>query len=51
MALPGGVTLIPSTGGVFEVALGDRLLFSKKDTDRFPEGDEVETALGKALSE
>ena len=50
MALPGGVTLIPSTGGVFEVAIGDQTIFSKKATGRFPETDEVETALGKALA-
>ncbi len=28
--------LIPSKGGVFEVTLDDRLLFSKKALKRFP---------------
>jgi selenoprotein W-related protein len=43
--LPGGITLIPSSGGVFEVTLGDRLLFSKKQTGRFPEEGEVDEAV------
>lgn len=37
----GGVTLVPSSGGVFEVMLGDRLIFSKKREGRFPEDEEV----------
>jgi selenoprotein W-related protein len=36
-----GVTLVPSTGGVFEVMLGDQLIFSKKREGRFPEEDEI----------
>jgi len=41
--------LIPSGGGVFEIRLEDRLLFSKKSLGRFPEDDEVESALRKAM--
>ena len=37
--------LIESSGGVFEVALGDDLVFSKKRTGRFPEAGEVEGAI------
>jgi selenoprotein W-related protein len=36
-----GLTLIPSSGGVFEVKVDDRLLFSKKETGRFPNPNEV----------
>lgn len=44
------VTIIPSTGGVFEVKLDDELLFSKKELDRFPENDEVEEIVKNKLS-
>ncbi|MDQ3779058.1 MAG: Rdx family protein [Chloroflexota bacterium] len=47
--IPGGVHLLPSEGGVFEVSLGDRLIFSKTATDRFPEENEVEEQLGSIL--
>lgn len=36
-----GVELLPAGGGVFEVTLDDRLIFSKKETQRFPEYDEI----------
>jgi len=35
------LTLIPSGGGVFEVAKGDKLVFSKKELGRFPELEEI----------
>lgn len=35
------VTLQPSSGGVFEVTVGDKLIFSKKELERFPEEGEV----------
>jgi len=44
------LVLMPSGGGVFEVKLEDRLLFSKKSLDRFPEEDEVESAIRKAMA-
>jgi selenoprotein W-related protein len=44
--LPDGVTLIPRSGGVFEVTRGDHLLFSKKETGRFPEEGELDEAMG-----
>lgn len=47
--LPGGITLIPSSGGVFEITLGDELIFSKKKLERFPEENEVEATLAPAL--
>jgi selenoprotein W-related protein len=33
--------LVPSRGGVFEVALDDELVFSKKATGRHAEHDEI----------
>ena len=42
----GKVTLVPSSGGVFEVRRGDTVLFSKRQKGRFPNPGEVEEALG-----
>lgn len=39
------VTIVPSSGGVFEVALNGKLLFSKKELERFPNDGEVESKL------
>jgi selenoprotein W-related protein len=36
-----GLTLIPSGGGVFEVMVGDNLVYSKKQTGRHTDYDEV----------
>jgi selenoprotein W-related protein len=33
----GGVTLIQGTGGIFEIRVADRLLWSRKDQGGFPE--------------
>lgn len=41
----GGVTLVPGTGGVFEVTLGDTILWSRKDEGRFPELKELKQRL------
>ncbi|SET15900.1 selenoprotein W-related protein [Natronincola peptidivorans] len=35
------LTLIPSSGGVFEVTSNDQLIFSKKEEGRFPEFKEL----------
>ncbi len=48
--LPGGVQLVPSGGGVFEVSLGDELIFSKKKLGRFPENSEIDDILEQRLS-
>ncbi len=47
--LPGGVQLVPSGDGVFEVSLGDDLIFSKKKEGRFPENSEIDEVLEQRL--
>jgi len=37
--------LIEGSGGVFEVRAGRKLVYSKKETGRFPENDEVLKSL------
>lgn len=39
--------MLPSSGGIFEVRAAGDVVYSKEDTDRFPEEDEV----GKLLKE
>lgn len=39
------VQLISSGGGVFEVTLNDRLIFSKKSLGRFPDDGEIEKLI------
>ncbi len=36
------VALLPSGGGVFEIAVDGRLVFSKKALGRFPTDEEIE---------
>ena len=35
------VELIPGHGGVFEVKLDDKLIYTKSDTGRFPDAGEI----------
>lgn len=37
----GEVTLLPGTGGIFEIRLEDELIFSRKAAGRFPESKEL----------
>jgi hypothetical protein len=39
------VQLVKGSGGIFDVLEGDRLVFSKHETHRFPEADEILAAL------
>ena len=39
------IQLIPSGGGVFEVTLNDKLIFSKRSLDRFPDDGEIEKLI------
>jgi len=41
----GGVTLIPGSGGIFEVRLGNEIVWSRKDEGRFPELKELKQRL------
>lgn len=41
----GGVTLVPGTGGVFEVRAGDRVIWSRRVEGRHPELVEVKQRL------
>ena len=43
------VSIIPSSGGVFEVKFNDELIFSKKELGRFPEKDEVEEKVNDKI--
>jgi selenoprotein W-related protein len=43
------VTITPSTGGVFEVVLGDDLIYSKKATGRHAEHDEILKSIRERL--
>jgi selenoprotein W-related protein len=42
-------TLIPSSGGVFEVRVNGEPIFSKKETGRFPTPGELTDALARRL--
>ncbi|MGC4087985.1 MAG: SelT/SelW/SelH family protein [Polyangiaceae bacterium] len=41
----GEVALVPGRGGVFEVALDGRIIFSRAERGRFPEPKEIKQAL------
>jgi selenoprotein W-related protein len=43
-------TLIPSSGGVFEVIVGDELVYSKKETGRHTDYAEVGPGVRKLLA-
>lgn len=45
------ILLIPSRGGVFEVSLGDDLVYSKLETGRHAEYAEVAQPIRRALGE
>ena len=46
----GGVTLNPGTGGIFEVRHGDRILWSRKERERFPEITELKQIVRDAVA-
>jgi len=41
--------LEPSSGGCFEVTVGNELLYSKLQTGRFPDEDSIAAAVGQRL--
>ncbi len=44
------LTLVPSSGGVFEVRANGREIYSKKATGEFPEEDAIATEVGTLLA-
>jgi len=44
-----GLEMIPSSGGVFEIRLGDEVVFSKKELNRYPNQWEVEKILAQKI--
>jgi selenoprotein W-related protein len=43
------VSLVPSSGGVFEVRLNGRDIYSKKATGRFPDQNQIVAQIGTLL--
>ncbi len=43
------LTIIPSGGGVFEIKVNGKLLFSKAELGRFPEEGEAESLVKEAI--
>lgn len=39
------LSLIPSSGGVFEIKVNEKLIFSKKELNRFPNENEIEDII------
>jgi selenoprotein W-related protein len=46
----GEVALIPGTGGIFEIRLNDKLLFSRKAAGRFPESKEIKQLVRDVIA-
>ena len=45
-----GITLIPSSGGVFEVMADDKLIYSKKETGQHAEFEQVAAPIRARLA-
>ncbi len=45
------ITLLPSDGGVYEITVNDKLVYSKKATGRHAEPGEVADLVGKYIKE
>jgi len=41
--------LVPSSGGCFELTVGDELVYSKLETDEFPDEDEMLRRVAELL--
>jgi selenoprotein W-related protein len=46
----GAVSLLPGTGGVFEVRLNDMVIFSRKQVGRFPESKELKQFIRDVIA-
>jgi selenoprotein W-related protein len=43
------ITVVPSHGGVFDIVVGEKTVFSKKSIGRFPEEGEATRLVQQAL--
>ncbi len=43
------LTLVPSGGGIFDVRIGDELVYSKDALGKFPTNDEIKTKVRERL--
>ena len=46
----GEVALQPGTGGILEIRVGEKLVFSRKEVGRFPEAKEVKQLVRDAIA-
>jgi selenoprotein W-related protein len=44
------LALVPSTGGIFEVRLNGRVIFSRKEAGRFPESKELKQLVRDVIA-
>jgi selenoprotein W-related protein len=40
------ITLLPSSGGVYEITVGDKLIWSKKESGDFPDPEAINKWVG-----
>lgn len=45
-----GVTLVPGSGGIFEIAIGEKVVWSRKQEGRFPELKELKQRLRDVIA-
>ncbi len=45
----GGIKLLPSSGGVFEISVGGEKIYSKRETGEFPDFDAIVAAVKAKL--
>jgi selenoprotein W-related protein len=46
----GEVALVPGTGGIFEIRVGDELIWSRKEQARFPEIKELKQLVAAKIA-
>ncbi|MDQ6604585.1 MAG: Rdx family protein [Chloroflexota bacterium] len=45
----GALTFLPSSGGVFEIAVNGAVIHSKKETDQFPDEETIIKRVGEMV--
>jgi predicted Rdx family selenoprotein len=48
--VPGGVLVVPSEGGIFEIQLGETMIFSNRQTYLPPNEEQIRTLIKQVLS-